>query len=655
MKTKKTISLFLALTFCLTAGQIATAREAEKNQYPVKFDLRQYGVVTPVKFQNPWQTCWAFGGITAAESSILSTLGLTAEEFKEKYGEDFDLSEKHLAWYALHPVTADINETQAGEGMILTDAETNPQAAYDAGGKPIYISTLFSSGVGPVFEKHYPYHGTKAITELEFYRDYPDDAKAYERSVIESTLGMTVEEAVEVANKDAEKKEEAFGKFFENGYLDKNKALTADAVVDAAYGYMLDKIKERTGMYYTSHDDWTIPELDENGHPNRAVYAGFTLTDGNQLPSLSIKDDEGNWKAINNTGIRAVKSELMKGRGVTIAFHADQSKPGEEVSEEGFLNLKTWAQYTDVEAPINHGVCIIGWDDSYSKENFNEGHQPPGDGAWIVKNSWGSENEYKTSPNGEIIGKKDWGIVDKNGNHTGYFYLSYYDKGVMSPETLVFDTDLDNDNGMGVWMYDYMPSILDSTMKTESIGVIKTANVFTNDSGEDVKLRGVSTKTSSQRAKVVYSIYRLNENSANPEDGEFLGKRVAYHEYAGFHRLPLRGDLTIKDGDRIAVVVEESVVNKDGNKVYQYTVNAGLGKPLADELDLPFYGKAVVNHGESYLYENGKWTDWADHKLTYSDALKESFEEEDITVVNNDNVNDMLAVDNFSIKMYVTQ
>ena len=132
MKTKKTISLFLALTFCLTAGQIATAREAEENQYPIKFDLRDYGVVTPVKFQNPWQTCWAFGGITAAESSILSTLGLTAEEYKEKYGEEFDLSEKHLAWYALHPVTAATNEAQEGEGMILTDAETNPQAAYDA-------------------------------------------------------------------------------------------------------------------------------------------------------------------------------------------------------------------------------------------------------------------------------------------------------------------------------------------------------------------------------------------------------------------------------------------------------------------------------------------------------------------------------------------
>ena len=288
-------------------------------------------MVTPVKFQNPWGSCWAFGGIAAAESSILTTMGLTAEEFKAEYGEDFNLSEKHLVWYALHPVTDATDDSQAGEGMYIFKGETDPNAAFDAGGKPIYITTLFSSGVGPVFEDSFPYRGAEGTTELEFSQNDPDGARKALKEYKEEELEMTL------------------------------------------------------------------------------------------------------------------------------------------------------------------------------------------------------------------------------------------------------------------------------------------------------------------------------------EDGEFLGKRVAYHEYAGFHRLPLRGDLTIKNGDRIAVVVEESVVNKDGNKVYQYTVNAGLGKPLADELGLPFYGKAIVNHGESYLYENGKWTDLADHKLTYSDALKESFEEEEITVVNNDNVNDMLAVDNFSIKMYVTE
>ena len=53
--------------------------------FPEKFDLRERGTVTPIKSQNPWGTCWSFATIAASETSILNSLGLTAEEYKEKY------------------------------------------------------------------------------------------------------------------------------------------------------------------------------------------------------------------------------------------------------------------------------------------------------------------------------------------------------------------------------------------------------------------------------------------------------------------------------------------------------------------------------------------------------------------------------------------
>ena len=69
---------------------IPAATNAEE-EFPAQFDLREEGYVTPVKFQNPWQACWAFSGTAAAESSILSLLGMTNEQYKEAYGgEDFD-------------------------------------------------------------------------------------------------------------------------------------------------------------------------------------------------------------------------------------------------------------------------------------------------------------------------------------------------------------------------------------------------------------------------------------------------------------------------------------------------------------------------------------------------------------------------------------
>ena len=104
--------------------------------FPEKFDLRTRGTVTPVKSQDPWNTCWSFADIAASETSILNDLGMTAEQYRDKFGEDLNLSEKHLSWFTAMPLPElseyaegeyPYNPSQAGEGLYpMEGADTHP-------------------------------------------------------------------------------------------------------------------------------------------------------------------------------------------------------------------------------------------------------------------------------------------------------------------------------------------------------------------------------------------------------------------------------------------------------------------------------------------------------------------------------------------------
>ncbi|MBR5109092.1 MAG: hypothetical protein IK099_02760 [Clostridia bacterium] len=659
---KKMLSVILAL--CLLAGVLPALAEAgtQDDEFPVRFDLRDRGVVTPVKIQSPWGTCWAFGGIAAAEISIMSSLDMTCEEYKALQGECFDLSEKHLVWFAMRPITALTNSSQAGEGIYLNGKEDDPSAVYSGGATIIYITTLFSSGVGPVEEKCFPYRGAEGLTELQYIQKYPEAATAQAVETIEGMLGLTgMGLSLKQVLEEKETNPDLFTKLMDSLHAQKllDESITVDNVTygdmeNMCYGLViapqLANAASSTNTY-SRNDDWTIPATDENGHPNRDLYSGFTLIDGNILPSLTVKED-GKWVAVNEAGMRAVKSELLKGRGVSIAFKSDQSMPGDPVKEDGYMNTDTWAHYTFNDEAASHGVCIVGWDDTYSRENFREGHQPPADGAWIVKNSWGSETDCEILPDGTKIGERPWGIRNEEGKATGYFYLSYYDKSIICAESMVFGYDLYKAGGdMSVWAYDYMPSTLDDdalSMMVQEENVIRTANVFTNDSDREYAVFGISTKTASPRARVKYTLYRLNDNAQNPEDGTLIGKRLAYYEYAGFHREALNGTVTIKPGERIAVIVTETVTDKNGKEQYEFAANQAYSQKYALATQGRKYGVSVVNKGESYIYENGKWTDWAEYEGKLSDALLAQIAQEGI-----EPAPDLVVTDNFSIKLYV--
>ena len=93
-------------------------------------------------------------------------------------------------------------------------------------------------------------------------------------------------------------------------------------------------------------------------------------------------------------------------------------------------------------------------------------------------------------------------------------------------------------------------------------------------------------------------------------------------------------------GQRLAVVATETNTDKEGNNVYEMSVNAMNDYDSAIREGIKFYGKSVVNPGESFIYTDGRWQDWSDVKV---DFTKEEFP---------DDVDDM-EVDNFSVKVFL--
>ena len=80
-----------------------------------------------------------------------------------------------------------------------------------------------------------------------------------------------------------------------------------------------------------------------------------------------------------------VKRRIMQNGAVVANYYETDSGYDD-------TNTMTSYYYKTSSRSTNHAIQIIGWDDTYSRSNFKT--RPSIDGAWLIKNSWGTSSRY---------------------------------------------------------------------------------------------------------------------------------------------------------------------------------------------------------------------------------------------------------------------
>ena len=145
------------------------------------------------------------------------------------------------------------------------------------------------------------------------------------------------------------------------------------------------------------------------------------------------------------------------------AIYTHGSVATEMFMDDKFYSAEYNSYYCPDEFAENHAIMLVGWDDDFSKDHFISG-TPEGDGAWLVRNSWGAEM-YDSS---------------------GYFWMSYYDQPFLNRGYVVaFDA------APGQYDHCYAYDAIPSQNTWQEKGEAAAVQRFRVDGGEEICAVGI--------------------------------------------------------------------------------------------------------------------------------------------------------------------
>ncbi len=295
----------------------------------------------------------------------------------------------------------------------------------------------------------------------------------------------------------------------------------------------------------------------------------FTESEYYEVRNSSVAKITGVFQAhINNNSDNDEFKQLIMDYGAA-SLSYNENHTDNKFGEDGSSYYYNPNEYTS-----NHAVTVVGWDDTIPASSFKT--TPAGDGAWLIKNSWG---EYSRD--------------------NGYFWLSYYDKSI-SGVGIAYDFTVDGADDYFDTRYSY-----DGGNSLASFGYsrpdIYGANVFTAD--EDSYVTGAAAYTSAGN-NIELSVYTGLQNASDPTSGtKSAVATMSNVKYEGYYSLKFDTPVKVKKGESFAIVAK---ITKDSGTVRIYS-----------EYGFSMYGLTYslkANKGESFYTYNPSygWFDCTD-------------------------------------------
>ena len=286
-----------------------------------------------------------------------------------------------------------------------------------------------------------------------------------------------------------------------------------------------------------------------------------------------------------------IKRAVMKYGMVFVSYFASSPLKTEDyllplLAKDGKSFFNWYSRVAGGKLDSNHAVALIGWDDDYPAENFACYTTPEniplpipeGNGAYLIKNSWGPES-----------------------GEDGYFWVSYYDDNMLYNPSYVIPSVESVDNYGDVYYHDSLGAVHPFPYSNFAWA----ANVFT--AKETCEIAAVGFRAMSPGTK--YTIYvRTNVDADNPATGTALDEsgQSGRTDYAGYVTIPLKKTPSVDKGKRFSVIVKLSSPNCEC--------------PLMMEVDLHLKNRnwisysrsseATASKGESFVSSDGE--DWVD-------------------------------------------